>query len=727
MPQLQQFANRHAAAPQKALAVNADDAAQIIPSVPWCSVPLEDAFHLCPPVPAALFFNTADGIVYQVLLSPFDARVQPELCIFALCRLVLPDAGTFAAHMEAATHCGLPFAVMANAVTWHDVLTALSLVVPSLRAAPFGWDVQVLGQETCSEGWRSITPALSSPLEARCFLQTSVEVLFAYYGTDLLHLQAKPLLPNPASADWHTPSDRSTTPGLAPPPAPMKPYARTIFPTPPSLPPPPQVCLCGDEIAQNFSHVCTDAPAMFQAHPRNLASDFEAARTPSPPCVEAQEEKAPESSHAKPLSREAWSFVAFCEQQQRWERRCRELRAQAQTMQPDEVLSHIRAELRRCCATPPAAEDGDTSTEKGTATWTLSLLEYECQLLSEALHPPHPTAEGKAETETEAATTRTTTAARSEDALRHMQRRAIKVCQVEDAVWRAEAVAEERGAVLADFPVGWLGLLLTSLRLRCLRHLAFAAACTHTLTDRGSNKEEEGDAHDLPDTFAEEGEPEKRARVSKDELVYEAEQAAGVLLEALIHIGESAADAQLSPTLLDETLLTAVLSLAELAAYLPLDTVHRCVLLRAAVHVCRIRLQSLKSGGDGMWLPRCVLDLTKRMQDRLCGVALTSDAFAAFAELTELLRETTAFAADLHAARRVSPPPYDAAQATSEAAGVSMLGYTLLHIPSTSAVDEAFVRGNTAVRDFRHSVTVVPHTEPTAANMTQTSAPTTPY
>ncbi|KPI86259.1 hypothetical protein ABL78_4685 [Leptomonas seymouri] len=669
MPQLQQLAARRAAAPHKA--------SEEKPQQPRFALPT-DALPLRPPVPTSVLFNVADGYAYQIMISRFDGATQLDVCVFTVRRVLLADTRALSLHIGAATNCGLPFCVVEGGVTWQDALITLALVEPLLRASPYGWDVQVLGMDTQSGGWMPITPALSSPLEAHYFLQTNVEVLFEYYGADSLHMQARPLMPNQAAADWRTPSERSTTPGPAPPPAPVKDHHNA----------PPRMCCSGahQHPFMQQGRVPTATP------PRSLAHDFDAVRTPP-----SQDQ---EEGYAVPPTA-TWSLGAFLQQQERWGQRCRELRERTANMSVDEVLQLVRSELQRHRPLPCAALE-----VKGTATWTLSLLEYECQLLSEKTYELCSGAE-EAETRPAAEVLQT-----CREYLRHIEKRAVKVCQVVDAVWEAELRAEEGGAVPDDFPTEWLCLLLASLRLRCLRHTAFVHACTGFMgiSEKMENKE-------AATVVAKDGLPPTETLGSNETLLCESVQTTERLLEALVSIGESPQDARLSPAALSEPLLAMALSLAELATYLPLNTSNRCVLMRAVVQVCRARLQCIAPRGDTHWLPICITDIAVRMQGRLNGIPLTSAAFAAYAELTDLLRGAADDAMELNAAAESV-----LSSAVPHESSAGALGYIIWPIPTTAAVDAAFVRGNTAIREFHNCAGSPKSQDPPSVEVTHEDA-----
>jgi hypothetical protein len=662
MPQLQQLADRRAAVPQKTSEATPQQLRVVLPG---------DAVPLHPPVPTSVLFNVADGYAYQVAACPFDDAAQLSVCVFVVRRVALADTHVLSRHIAATSHCGLPFCTVEGGVTWHDVVVTLALSKPLLRGAVYGWNVQVLGLDACSGVWLPITPVLSSPLEAHYFLQTNVEVLFDYYAADMLHMQATPLVANPAGADWRTPSERSTAPGNAPPPAPAKDYHNA----------PQRACFMAfhPHSPPAGGDKCVAVP------PRSLVDDFAAARTPSQPAVA----EAPATLNSERTA--SWSLAAFLQQHERWRRRTCELWRRVDGMSSlDDVLRCVCGELQRHQVPQLTAAD-----DKGAATWTLSLLEYECQLLCEKVHDlciPTETLETNGEA-------RATAQQTCRKHLRYIQRCALKVRQVVDAVWRAEQRAEEEGAVPAEFPTRWLHLLLTSLRLRCLRHSAFVYACTKR--QEASETEGSGRACGQPPS-------EGDTPCSEQDLVWESIQTAGTLLESLVRINETPNDARLPHAALSEPLLTTVLSLAELAVFLPMDTAHRCVLLRAVVHVCRIRLQSIAPRGDTAWLPTCVMDVTSRMQEKLRGLSLASCAFAAYAELTELLLDTAGFAAELNARAELPPQRCSDERASPCASPVPVLGYTLQRVATAAAVDDAFVRSNTAVREFRCGTATCP-------------------
>ncbi|KPA77161.1 hypothetical protein ABB37_07085 [Leptomonas pyrrhocoris] len=673
MPQLQQLADRRAAASQKM--------SEEKPWQPSFALP-SDALPLRPPVPTSVLFNVADGYAYQITISPFDDAAQLSVCVFTVRRVVLPDTHVLSLQVSATARCGLPFCTVEGGVTWHDVLVTLALVEPQLRASLYGWNVQVLGLDARSGGWLPITPALSSPLEAQYFLQTNVEVLFEYYGADSLHMQATPLMPSPAAADWHTPSERSTTPGQAPPPAPVKDYHRA----------PPHVCF-SDPRRYNVRHPNEAGAA---APPRSLAYDFDAARTPSPQSAE-------DNPVAPPVA--TWSLVAFLRQQQRWGQRCKELRQRTANMPADAVLQLVRDELQ--LLRQPQSLPCTVLEDRGAATWTLSLLEYECQLLSEKVHDLCRPAEPAEAATTPPPTAEVLRTCRAH--LRHIRERAAKVCQVVDAVWTAERQAEVEGAVPDDFPLGWLCVLLTSLRLRCLRHVALVHACTGFVS--GSENEEDEEAAKAVDA----GDFLSTAMLGSDAvLLHESVQTAEQMLEALESISAFPQDARLPPAALSEPLLATALSLAELAAYLSVNTANRCALVRAAVQLCRVRLQCIAPSGDVRWLPRCIQDIATRMQGKLNGLPLTSTAFAAYAELTQLLRDAADSAAELNAAAEEVP-----SSTTPPDSSMMVLGYTLTHLATTADVDTAFVQGNMAVRGFRSNTAAPESVDPRTAEVTQ--------
>lgn len=644
MPQLQQLADRGVAGPQKMSSTQP----------PQCFVePHTSGFHLRPPVPTSVLFNVADGFAYQVTISPFEHPVQLGVCVFTVRRVPLFTRRILSCHISAASRRGLPFCTVEGGVTWHDVLVTVALAEPMLRTSLTGWNVQVLGLDTSSGGWLPITPALSSPLEAHYFLQTNVEVLFEHYRTDALHMQATPAVANPTGADWHTPSERSTALATAaPPPAPKKKY--------PNVP-------SGDHLHMKQEGCTTRRHSAATAGPpRSLACDFDAARTPSPQRTEAG------GAHVAPPSA-AWSRAAFVQQQERWGRRCRDLRQRTAELSTDKVLDLVQEELQRHRLPQPLP--GSKSEDQGAATWSLSLLEYECQLLSDKVH------KWCAEEDNEEKRTATQLQA-CRGHLRQIREQAAKVGQVVDAVWRAEERARAEGAVLTGFPSEWLGLLLTSLRLRCLRHAALVYACIGEAADP-TIKEESANATQR----------ECDAMAGKRSILQRSVHLTGRLLEHLAGIDDAPDDAQLPRAALSQTLLTIVLSLIELAAYLSMDTVQRCILLRAAVHVCRVRLQWLAPHGDAAWLPQCITDVAARMQATLNGTPLSSCAFSAYAALTELLRDVTCFATEHNAVADTITHP-----ATPE---LLLPGYTIANMHTSTTVDDAFVCGNTVVRVFR--------------------------
>lgn len=653
MPQLQYLADGHAMAPQKVAAMQPAPPSAVVPS---------DAFPLCPPVPVSVLFNVEDGYAYQVALSHFASGTQIGVCVFSVRRVLLSDTGMLSFHMCAASKCAMPFCTVGGGVTWYDVVVGLTMVDPVLRASTYLWNVQVLGMDARSGGWLPITPFLSTPLEAHCFLHTNLEVLFEYYATDCLFMQATPLRVDAAAVDWQTPPDRSITLGQVPPPAPAKNYGDA----------PSRLCL-GD-----VHHRCPTREQEAEAGlpPRRLMQDFDAACTPLP--QEVGEKHDTEASVASAAAA-AWSLVAFLQQQQRWGQRCRSLRCQLEGMSNGQALRLVQEVLLG--HRPPQPRPCSTAEDKGSATWTLSLLEYECQLLSDSLQNGGATTEKADEN----------TVLGGEESLRLISTRAVKVCQVVDAVWRTARGAREERAMLDDFPTGWLCLLLASLRLRCLRHVAFVNACVRTTANSDREKKAEETTASGTESFS-----SADIFTSKEELFHEAVQTAGVLLEALVSIGGTPTNARLPLASLSETLLSATLSIAELAAYLAIDTASRCVLLRAAVHVCRLRMDCTAPHGDINWLPRCVTDIAARMQEKLCGIPFASNAFAAYAGLTKLLCDSADYATDVNA--KAETPLQHGSGGTPP---LTTLGYTLLHVPTTAAVDAIFVRGNTAVREFR--------------------------
>lgn len=631
MPRLQQLADRCGAAPEKSVEETKPQHATASSPTPL--------LRLLPPKPTAVLFNVVDGYAYQVTVSRVDGLQHAGVCIFAVRRVPLLHTRLLLLHISAATRSGLPFCTVRGAVTWHDVMLTVAPLDPQLRSALFGWNVQVLGLDAAGEGLRPITPALSSPLESHYFLHTNVEVLFAHYKANTLNLRAAPVVPNPAGADWHTPPDRSTEAAIAAPPsAPVKKPRRA----------PRQVRM--------------------EEPPRRLADDFSDARTPS--------------SHGTQGEVVAWSRTSFLQQQARWVRRCMALRHKIAGATLSEVLEMVTEELRRYrrSSTLPSS----LPQSKGAATWTLSLIEYRCQLHSDFLHAQCISIAAADTVEGDAAVAPLPTWHADLHAIRAG---AVKVCGVVNGIWEAHEQAQADGAVPPSFPSALLLLLLTTLRLRGLRHAALVFACVGAPTE----------AVEKPEYLDADAARRLHQLASKDDLLRESMQATVLLLQALVGLQETREDVQLPLAALMSPLLSSLLSLAELSAYISMDAVSRCMLLRAALHVCRCRLQWMAPCGDTKWLPQCVRDVASRMQATLDGTPLMSSAFAAYAELTDLLRDVTAYADDMNAAAAVT--------GGEQAVGCpAQTGYTLQLLTSTEDVDAAFLSGNTVVREVRRRI-----------------------
>ncbi|KAK7196004.1 hypothetical protein NESM_000533700 [Novymonas esmeraldas] len=366
----------------------------------------------------------------------------------------------------------------------------------------------------------------------------------------------------------------------------------------------------------------------------------------------------------RPLFTAEWSLTAFVAQQRRWAERCQELRQRTVGATPREALRLVREELRLCqgavlhdTASPPPPQ------EKGAATWALSLLEHQCALLADDVYAAW--AHGRGD--------HRRLLRRCHYQLSRAHELACKVIHVTDSVFEVAGRADKGGAIAPDFPCDWLALLLAMLRLRCLRHIALARACGVAPT----------------------------APCAVTDIVEEATQTAGWIVDALFSTCERGDVPGLPQEALSETLLTCALSLAELAAYLSTNTARRCSLMRAAVHVCRIRLLCTLRGRDHRWLPRCISDVVTRMQSKLDRIPQTPTAFSAFANLLRLLRASTecaaqfnAAAAAVHTAASRRPPP-------------PLVGYTISCHANTAAVDDAFVRGNTIAREVRRAAASV--------------------
>ncbi|CAG9571199.1 conserved hypothetical protein [Leishmania major strain Friedlin] len=640
MPQLQQLSSHHAAGSAQP-SVKHPDAPQ----------PSTASFHApATPVPRAVLFNTAGGFAYQVMTSAIEKATTPTVSIFTVRRIPVANSRALSLHLAAATSCRLPFCVVEGGVTWSDVVTTLMLPQPERPPSHMGWNVQVLGQDVDSGAWVPITPSLSSRLETRYFLCTDVEVLFGHYQTSVLYMQAVPLTPETAGPDWRTPLQQSSATGAAPPPAPIKAPRQGSASAPSSSASQPR--------ATTDAHTAS-ARLAGKARPCSLSADLGlAAQAPSTPLL------SPPSAHAM------WSLAAFVKQQERWGRRCQELRQRAAGVTPQEALQQVREELRFCRAA--FGVDGvvtPTCADKGVATWALSLLEHQCTTLADNVHAA--CTEGRNDHQF------LLRLARSR--LGRAFQLACKVIHVADSVLSAAGAADDAGVVLSDFPRDWLALLLASLRLRSLRHLALARAC-------GA----------VPN-----GQPQ--SSWTMEALVDEAVQTAGWILEALFSICERGEIPGLAQAALAETLLTCALSLAELAAYLSTNTSHRCELMAAAVHVCRVRFQLTRGDGDAHWLPQCVSDVVARMQTKFGRIPLTSSAFTEYAALIRQLRDSAECAemCNREAAAHAGAPPADVKPEPLP------LGYTVTRLPVTAAVDAAFVRGNTLVRELRRTAAAV--------------------
>ncbi|XQJ25722.1 hypothetical protein NXY56_001664 [Leishmania guyanensis] len=641
MPQLQQLSTHHAVGPAQQSKKH--------PDAPW---PLTlSSRTLTPPVPRAVLFNTAGGFAYQVMTSTSEAAEAPTVCVFTVRRIPVANDRVLSLHLAAAATCRLPFCVVESGVTWNDVVTTLVLPHPARPPSHIGWNVQVLGQDVKAGVWVPITPSLSSRLETRYFLCTDVEVLFGHYQTSTLYMQAVPLTPETAGLDWHTPLQRSSATGAASPPTPIKAPRQGEMSAPSRSASQPH--------PTTRAHASPIQPAG-EARLRSLAVDFDlAAQTLSTPPLK------PPSSPAM------WSLAAFAKQQERWGLRCQELLQRSAGVTPREALQQVREELRSCrvafgadsAATPNSAD-------KGVATWALSLLEHQCATLEEDVYAAC----------TERRNNHRFLLRLTHSRLGYAYQLACKVIYVADSVLRAAVAADDAGAVLPDFPRDWLALLLASLRLRSLRHVALARAC-------GAVSKEQ-----LQSPWA------------MEVLVEEAVQTASWILEAIFSIRERGEVPGLAQVALAETLLTCALSLAELAAYLCTNTSYRCKLMAAAVHVCRVRFQLTQGGSDAHWLPQCVSDIVARMQSKFGRIPLTSSAFTEYAALIRLLRDSAECAERCNRAAAVHP---GALAADGQPEEPLRLGYTVTRLRTTVAVDAAFLRGNTLVRELRRSAAAV--------------------
>ncbi|KAG5483690.1 hypothetical protein LSCM4_04839 [Leishmania orientalis] len=650
MPQLQQL-SAHGAAGSAPQSMKPRDLPQ--PSAKPSRV-------MAPPVPRAVLFNTVGGFAYQVMTSAFQEAEAPAVCIFSVRRIPVANARVLSLHLAAAASCRLPFCVVESGVTWNDVVATLMLPQPARPPSQMAWNVQVLGQDASSGVWVPITPSLSSRFETRYFLCTDVEVLFGHYQTSALYMQAVPLTAETAGPDWRTPLQRSCAVGATPPPAPVKAPRGWVTPAP----------------SRNTSqpHATTGAPTA----PTQLAGERELRSLAVEFDVAAQKSSAPRVDAASAPA--MWSLDAFVKQQKRWGLRCHELRQRAAGVSPREALQQVREELRSCRAAFEA--DGAATlacADKGVATWALSLLEHQCAMLADDVYATY--AEGRHDHHFLLRLAR--------NRLGRTYQLACKVIHVADSVLSGAGAADDAGAVLPDFPRDWLALLLASLRLRSLRHLALAHACG--AVPKGQ----------LQSPWA------------MEILVEEAVQTAGWILEALFSIRERGEVPGLAQAALADTLLTCALSLAELAAYLFTNTSRRCELMAAAVHVCRVRFQLTHDGGNVNWLPQCVRDVVARMQTKFGRIPLTSSAFTDYAALIRLLRES-AECVDVcsrAAAARAGTPAADGQPEPLP------LGYTVTYLTVTAAVDAAFVRGNTLVRKIRRSAAAVQRAAQRCANV----------
>lgn len=632
MPQLEQLHRCCAAASAQS---HMKASASAAPPSPEAEVPLP----LAPPVPRAVLFNSVVGTAYQVLTSAFASAPLTSVNIFTVQRLPLVNSHLFSFHMVATARCRLPFCVSDRGVTWNDIVTTLLLPHAAPVPTSLQWNVQVLGQDAVTGVWGPITPSLSSRLETRYFLCTDVEVLFRHYRTSTLYMQAVPLTGETAGPDWLTPLQRSTSPGATPPPAPVKPprHAAALQTT-------------------------TTPPPSGGLPPRRLAADSDSAVRPA-----------------------MWSLAAFVQQQRRWGCRCSVLRDRVAGLAPREVLRLVWAELRLCCTASAVgrAVAADTA-DAGAATWALSLLEHECVVLADQVHSICAAPPAGQSLPLRLCWKR----------LRQAAQVACKVVQVVDSVLSAAGAAEHAGVVAADFPRDWLALLLASLRLRGLRHLALAHASGAT-----ARADKPPLLHGAAPVWA------------MEVLVDEAVQTAGWVVESLCSLCERSTVLGLPHAALLEPLLGCTLSLAELAAYLSTNTSHRCALMKAAVTVCRLRVCLLRGddgggdGGDARWLPQCVYDVVARMQSKLDRVPLTSDAFADYASLLRLMRDSAACVAAHQQAgthKRGS---------TAAATGLLPLGYIIAPTPTLAAVDAAYIRGNTVVRELRSAAAAAWHAD----------------
>ncbi|GET87040.1 hypothetical protein, conserved [Leishmania tarentolae] len=643
MPQLQQLSmHRTAGSVQQPIK---------LPDAPRPSSP---SFHApCTPIPRAVLFNTAGGFAYQVMTSAFEKADAPTVSVFTVRRIPVANSRVLSLHLAAAASCRLPFCVVEGGVTWNDVVTTLMLPQPDRPTSHMGWNVQVLGQDVDSGAWVPITPSLSSRLETRYFLCTDVEVLFGHYQTSILYMQAILLTAETAGPDWRTPLQQSSATGAAPPPTPIK-APRQGGASAPSR-------SASQSSAITGAHTSSVRLAG-KARPCNLEADLGlAAQMPSTPPL------------TPPSAQAMWSLAAFVKQQERWGRRCQELRQRAEGATPREALQQVREELRLC----RAAFEADRAitpacADKGVATWALSLLEHQCTTLADVVYAACTEGRNDPRFVLRLARSRLTRACQL----------ACKVIDVTDSVLSAAGAADDAGIILSDFPRDWLALLLASLRLRSLRHVALARAC-------------EAVSNEQP-----------QSSWTMEALVDEAVQTAGWILEALFSICERGEVPRLSKAALAETLLTCTLSLAELAAYLSTNTSRRCKLMAAAVHVCRMRLQLTRGGDDAHWLPQCVSDLVARMQTKFGSIPLTSSAFTEYAALIRQLRNSVECAEICNRAT--------AAHAGTPSAAIQPeplpLGYTVTRLAVTAAVDAAFVRGNTLVRELRRTATAVQRT-----------------
>ncbi|KAG5509352.1 hypothetical protein JKF63_06662 [Porcisia hertigi] len=613
---------------------------------------------LPPPVPRAVLFNTAAGFAYQVMTTAFEGSGAPAVCIFTVRRIRVPSSGVLSQHIAAAVSCRLPFCVVKGGVTWSDVVATLILSQPVRTPSQVGWNVQVLGQDVTSGFWYPITPSLSSLLETRYFLCTDVEVLFGHYQTSTLYMKAVPLTPETLGPDWRTPLMRNSATWTTSPPAPIKAPRQWSTPAP-SRSTPKMPATTGIQTAP--------APSTGEARPRSLTAVFDlAAQTPSTPPLDLPPPA-------------MWSLAAFVKHQERWVTRCQELRQRTASLTPREALQQVREELRLCCAAFDAA--GCVSpvfAAKGLATWALSLLEHQCAILADDVYASCTDGRNDHRFRFRLACRR----------LGQAYALSCKVIDVADSVLSAAGVADDAGAVLPDFPRDWLALLLASLRLRSLRHLALAHAC--------------GVVSKVP----------QQSAWSMKVLVEEAVQTVGWILEALSSICEREPVPGLARAALGETLLTCILSLAELAAYLSTNTSRRCQLMAAAVHICRVRFQLAHGGGEVLWVPRCVCDVVARMQSKFDRIPLTSSAFADYARLIELLQN---FAQSVEKCKK-GAASHTAATPTAGQSEPQPLGYTVTYLPVTAAADAAFLRGNTLVRELRRTSAAVQRSVPRSLN-----------